>query len=225
MCGRFVNHTPMSFVAERHFNVRKPVGDRSPHYNLSPGVQVPGVHRHPETGEPIFTGYLWGYRPQGAGEGAPVPINARAESLQRSRYFQEAFSRRRCVICADGWYEWRQTAEGKQPYYITQPTLPRRDVLFFAAIFDYTGHGISTCAAIITEPAAPSIRHIHDRQPVLLDPESLTTWLDPALLDTTRLKGAIRRVDPSNLASWPVSSEVNNVKNNGPELIQDVSTR
>lgn len=207
MCGRYVLHTPASFLARRYWNHQMPVGDLVARYNITPGTQILSI-RLGEDGKPLFDLAYWGFRPRWAKDKSPTPINARIESL-KTPYFRDSFSHQRCVIPASGWYEWVKTADGKQPYYITCSNLGRDEALMFAGIYTPTGIGTSVRAAIITEPAADPISHIHDRQPSLIDPQSLDSWLDPGLTDVGQLRGKVGRVDPGRLEWWPVSTRVN----------------
>lgn len=224
MCGRFVLHTPLSLIAKRYWGYQMATGDMAARYNIAPGTQIASI-RQELSGEPRFDYAWWGFRPNWADEKAPTPINARIESIKTSRYFQDAFNHHRCVVPANGWYEWMRTEDGqKQPYYISYPDLERGEVLFFAGLYTPTGQGTATRVAIITEPAAESVQHIHDRQPALIHPDSLNEWLNPH--KTARdLKGEIRRTSGSKLACWPVSTAVNRTRpdNNTPSLIAPIN--
>ncbi|ERS88311.1 hypothetical protein Q672_10670 [Marinobacter sp. EVN1] len=221
MCGRYVNYTPITKVAKRYFGQQYPLGDTIRQYNVAPSLAVHTISRDANQELPRFNLSKWGFKPPSAGEGAPIPINARIESLTRSRYFQDAARFRRCLVPANGWYEWQKTEAGSRPYYITQPNQEPDETLFFAGIYEYTG-GLGTCMAIVTEPAADRIAPIHDRQPVLIAPECLEAWLDPAVQDLRELKGRIHRVDPATLDYWPVSDRVNSPGVNDPDLITPI---
>jgi len=223
MCGRFVLHTPVSLIAKRYWNYQMATGDMVARYNIAPGTQIASIRQEP-SGEPRFDYAWWGFHPAWANEKAPTPINARIESLKTSKYFQGAFNHQRCVIPASGWYEWMRLENGqKQPYYITCPNLQRGDALFFAGIYTPMGEGTSIGVAIITEPAAESIQHIHDRQPTLIHPKSLDQWLNPAHT-ADDFKDRIRRTSGEYLANWPVSTAVNRPtpENNDSSLIMPI---
>lgn len=223
MCGRFVLHTAISRIAKRYWDYRMPLGDMIANYNIAPGVQVHSI-RQQENGQPDFILAHWGFKPAWAGESAPVPINARIEQLNRSNYYKEAFKHRRCVIPASGWYEWKKILNGKEPYYITRLNQESDEVLFFAGIYEPTGKGVNICAAVITEPASPQITSLHDRQPVIFDPESLDDWLNPQIQEPAELKGKIKRTDPQTLCFWRVSDHIGSVKNNDSSLIERTDT-
>ena len=127
MCGRFALYSSPESVAQR---LRLPASEQAwvSRYNVAPGTWITGVwHQGPGTG-PAFGQLWWGYRPAWAKEGAPQPINAKVETVSTSRYFHAAFMRHRCLIPADGWFEWLVTEHGKQPYYLSRRD---REPLFF----------------------------------------------------------------------------------------------
>lgn len=221
MCGRFALHTPISKIAKRYWDHDQAVGDMVDRFNIAPGTQIHAVCSN-DSGHPDFLLSHWGFKPKWAGSSAPRPINARIESISRSRYFQEAFCLRRCVVPASGWFEWTEGPDGKHPYFITNPEMERDEALMFAAIYEYTGHGVNTCVAIITEPSCERIRHIHDRQPVLLSPDSLSEWLNPQFKSPGDLKGRIGRTPPEVLAYWRVSERVNSPSVNESSLIEPI---
>ena len=158
MCGRFDCHTPLAWVAEDYFGVTRPIESQAARYNIALGTAISTVRRSGDDSD--LNLMRWGFRPSWTGEDAPKPINARSEKVLTSRFFGHAFLHKRCLIPADGWFEWMATEQGKQPYYITDPTLGDREVLFFAGI--YSG-SIETrfSVAIVTEPAAPNLRRIY----------------------------------------------------------------
>ena len=164
----------------------------------------------------------WGFRPPWAKEDAPTPINIRAEKAATSPYFRSAFAHRRCLVPANGWFEWRKTESGKQPYYITLKDPDRDEVVFFAGLWEPTGEGTETCCAILTEPVSQAFEFMHDRQPVVLDPERRWKWLDPELSDRDTIRKVARRLDPERLIAYPVSTRVNRPANADPGLIEQV---
>lgn len=219
MCGRFDRHTPLAWVAQDYFGVKRPIENQTARYNIAPGTAISAVRR---SGDDIdFSLMRWGFRPSWAGEDAPRPINARAEKVATGRFFSHAFQHKRCLIPADGWFEWMTTEQGKQPYYITDPTLGDREVLFFAGI--YSGSiesGFSM--AIVTEPAAPNLQPIHSRQPVVLDPGCRYEWLDSGVTDRDQIKKVTRRLNPDRLISWPVTPAMNRPEHDDPSIIQPI---
>jgi putative SOS response-associated peptidase YedK len=159
-------------------------------------------------------------------------INARAETVAEKPAFRSAFVRRRCLLPADGYYEWQQPAAGsagrKQPYFIC-----RADgrPLAFAAIYELwrdRQHGDDDpdawlwTAAIITTTAPDELGEIHDRMPMVIEPASWAEWLDPENTDRADLRALLTPAMAGSLTSYPVSPAVNSVRNNGPELIKPV---
>jgi putative SOS response-associated peptidase YedK len=219
MCGRFALHTPRSRIASRYFDLQVPVGDVHAKYNVTPGVQITSVYATAET-PAVFDFSSWGFHPPWAKEDAPTPINIRAEKAAASPYFRSAFAHRRCLIPANGWYEWMKTESGKQPYYITLKEGDPDEVVFFAGLWEPAGEGTETCCAILTEPVSPEFAFIHDRQPVVLDPECRWQWLDPELSDRGTIRKVARRLDSGRLTAYRVSNRVNRPANDDPLLLQ-----
>jgi len=221
MCGRFALHTPRSRIASRYFNIQLPVGDVHASYNITPGVQITSVHATAD--DPVsFDFSHWGFHLFWAKEDAPTPINIRAEKAATSPYFRSAFAHRRCLVPANGWYEWRKTESGKQPYYITLKEGGPDEVVFFAGLWEPAGEGTETCCAILTEPVSPPFAFIHDRQPVVLEPECRWQWLDPELSDRDTIRKVARRLDPDRLMAYPVSTSVNSPANDDLSLTEEV---
>ncbi|MBW0148982.1 SOS response-associated peptidase [Marinobacter arenosus] len=222
MCGRFTFYTPPETLINDFFPDGLEVdGHFDPEYNIPPGVGIPMI-RTSMTGPLILTHSHWGFRPVWAGDKAPAPINARAETVATSRYFREAFAHHRCLIPANGWYEWKQTAQGKEPHYLTPANPERTPAIFFAGIWTPREGDDTTACAIITEPASEAFRHIHDRQPVVLDPACFPRWLDPSLTDRDGIRAATHRLPGDQLEAFRVSTDVNNPRHNTPDLINRI---
>jgi putative SOS response-associated peptidase YedK len=221
MCGRFALHTPRSVIASRYFNLQVPAGGVHARYNITPGVQITSVYATAES--PVVFGFAsWGFHPPWAKADAPTPINIRAENAATSPYFRSAFAHRRCLIPANGWYEWRKTESGKQPYYLTLKDGDPDEVVFLAGLWEPAGEGTETCCAILTEPVSPEFAFIHERQPVVLDPGCRWQWLDPGLSDRETIRRVARRLDPKRLIAYPVATKVNRPENDEPSLIEAV---
>ena len=216
MCGRFDFHTPVNVIARRYFDLPEAgLADIAPCYNVPPGVGIAVACSDGASGV-RFSALKWGYHPSWAGEDAPTPINARAEKVAQSPFFREAFAPRRCLVPANGWFEWQKTEQGKQPFYITCLDHTEEDALFFAAIMDDRPEpGV----AILTEPAAAHLTHIHPRQPVVLDPACRYDWLDQRITERAAIKSATRRFPVERLVYRPVSEEVNRPANDYEGLL------
>jgi putative SOS response-associated peptidase YedK len=210
MCGRFVSATPLAELAER-FLVDDVRAEGLPaSYNVAPTDPVYAVAEH--DGKRLLGTFRWGLvPPQG-----PRPINARAETLLERPLFREAFARRRCLIPADGFYEWQAHEGRKQPYLIS----PRDGgVLALAGL--WSSKEASTCA-IITTGANHVVGALHERMPVILPPEHWELWLDRTEHDVAELSALLLPAPDELLQLHPVSSEVNSVRNNGPDLVRPI---
>ncbi len=157
-------------------------------------------------------------------------INARAETVAEKPTFKSAFAKRRCLLPADGYYEWQAPPPGtkapKQPYFICRPD---HGVLAFAGLYELWRDrsmpsddpaGWLWTATIITTTAPDELGEIHDRMPMVIDPASWTDWLDPANTDVADVRALLAPAAATGLISYPVASLVNSVRNNGPLLIE-----
>ena len=172
------------------------------------------------TGERALSYMRWGLVP-GWAKDARIGhrlINARAESLAEKPAFRAAFKRQRCLVQATGFYEWRVEAGGKQPYYIH---FYHDDVFAFAGLWEYWQEGELYTYTIITTDADEKVGRIHDRMPVIMNPDCYTSWLDPENQDTEYLQ-ALLTSDTSDLDIYPVSTLVNSPKNEGEQLVRRV---
>ena len=168
----------------------------------------------------------WGLIPSWAGkpsEGARL-INARAESVATSPAFRVAFRARRCIVPSDGFYEWQRDGARRQPFFLGPPTDKSGGVLAMAGLWSVwkdpaTGLWVPS-AAVITTGANGQVTPIHDRMPVLLPRDVWAGWLDPAEKDADWLRSLLVPAPDDILAIHAVSTRVNNVRNNGPELIE-----
>lgn len=158
-------------------------------------------------------------------------INARAETVSEKPAFRSAFSRRRCLLPADGYYEWQAPPAGsrgpKQPYFICRPD---HGPLALAGLYElWRDRSVPKddpaawlwTATIITTTAPDELGEIHDRMPMVIDPSRWADWLDPGNADAADLRALLTPAQASGLISYPVSLAVNSVRNNGPELIAE----
>lgn len=204
MCGRFSQFDAYPRLAKR-LRVAMPDAGPRARYNIPPGTWITGIGQLAHDTLPEQLDLWWGYRPAWASDNATQPINARSETVATSRYFKGAFKKHRCIVPADGWFEWIATASGKQPHYLTRSD---REPLAFAAIYTERADGSLGCA-ILTEPARGSAKDVHDRMPVILDDASLEPWLDPDLTDRETIRNVVRHLDASLVEHWAVSRAVN----------------
>jgi putative SOS response-associated peptidase YedK len=221
MCGRFAFYSPHEAVV-RLFGVAE-APEVEPRWNIAP-TQFIAVVR--EAGGPReSTMPSWGLVPSWAKEksiGARM-INARSETLGEKPSFRNAFRRRRCLVLADGYYEWQRTGPVKQPYYIAfedgQP-------FGMAGLWERwrdpaTGEPLESCCIVTTAPAA-TVAHVHDRMPVIVAPDAYAEWLDPKNEATERLARLFEPCPRSDLRARPVSRRVNDARNQGPDLIEEL---
>ncbi|WP_016855850.1 SOS response-associated peptidase [Halomonas smyrnensis] len=214
MCGRFALFSPYPKLAEA---LRLPPArhDLIPRYNVTPGTWITAVRQLEEDDAPVMDELWWGYKPHWAGDKAPQPINATVEKVATSHYFRGAFAHHRCLIPADGWYEWKPVEGHKQPHFLT-----RRDgePLWLAGIWAERADGKPGCA-ILTEPGRGAAKVIHDRMPLALDDASLAPWLDPALSEREAIRQVVHHLDADAITHWPVSPRVNRPTQNDADLI------
>ncbi|KAA0011494.1 SOS response-associated peptidase [Billgrantia pellis] len=204
MCGRFSQFSAYPRLAKR-LRVSMDADAPPPRYNIPPGTWIAGVRKSAHDAPPVQLNFWWGYRPKWAKGKAAQPINARVETVATSGYFKHAFARARCIVPADGWYEWLATVSGKQPHYLTRID---REPIAFAGIYAEREDGSLGCA-ILTEPARGSAAEVHDRMPLILDDASLEPWLDPDLTDRETIRAVVRHIDAGVIEHWPVSRAVN----------------
>jgi len=220
MCGRFVRHTNVHELA-RLVGALDFTGNSEPSYNVAP---TQNIHNAYDTKDGrVLKRMRWGLVPRWAKDATKLhPINARAETVASNGVFRTAFRQGRTLIPADGFYEWRKTESGKQPYYIY-----RHDgaPMWFAGVCDtWRGEGerLTSCA-IITTSANEVVKPLHDRMPVILTEEAWAAWLDRSNDDTASLERMLRPCDESMITLRPVSKKVNNTRNDEPDLIEPIS--
>jgi putative SOS response-associated peptidase YedK len=220
MCGRYAFYSPAEAVKATF--ALDDVPALEPRYNIAPTQPVAAV-RAGEEGSRSLAMLHWGLVPKWAKERAigNRMINARAETLAEKPAFRDAFRRRRCLVVADGWYEWQVAPGGKQPWFVR---LRDGRLIAFAGLWERwrdpsDGATLESCT-IVTTDASQSIRKIYDRMPVVLAEEDWDRWMDTAFSDTDKLSELLRPFEPKALQAWPVSRMVNAPKNQGPKLIE-----
>jgi putative SOS response-associated peptidase YedK len=220
VCGRYAFFSPAEAV-RRVFDLPE-LPLLEPRYNIAPTQSVPAV-RAGEEGRRAFVSLHWGLVPRWAKERAigNRMINARAESVAEKPSFRDAFRKRRCLVLADGWYEWQVAPGGKQPWFVR---MKDARPFAFAGLWERwkdpaDGALLESCT-IVTTDASASIRKIHERMPVVLAAQDWDRWLDPAYSEADNLQQLLKPFDPGSLEAWPVSRRVNTPKNEGAELIE-----
>lgn len=218
MCGRFTLVTPEQDLAVQ-FNLPE-IPDLKPRYNIAPTQLVAAVRVPGPVADRELVMLHWGLIPFWAkdpGLGARL-INARSETVADKPAFRAAFRRRRCLVPADGFYEW-QRQNGKQPYFIR---LRSGRPFAFAGLWerwkDSEGSVIESCTLLTTRPNE-LVRPLHNRMPVILDPHTYALWLDPEAQDVDVLRRLLAPYPSGEMDAYPVSRYVNSPRNEGPDCI------
>lgn len=214
MCGRYSIGAEIQALSQR-LKLQLPP-DFEPNYNAAPSQQLPVVSNY----RPGFFSYFqWGIVPFWAKDEQKRLINARAETILEKATFKKSFKTRRCLVAADGYYEWMKTKEGKIPYRIC---LESDQPFVFAGIWDRQNDFIDeTDFCIITTAASPSIEHIHNRMPVILHPEAIDFWLSDTE-DYEGLHDVLRPMEDKDIKAYQVSKKVNHVQNNEAALTEKI---
>ena len=217
MCGRFTLATPGQTIAEAFELGAAP--ELEPRYNIAPTQPVAAIRAAGAGRELVML--HWGLIPswsKDAAIGARM-INARGETAADKPSFRTPFRSRRCLILADGFYEWKRVGVGKQPYHIRM-----RDGRPFAiaGLWDRWappgGDPVESCTIVTTSPN-DVLAPIHDRMPVILPPAQHALWLDPAVRERERLQEILQPFDSSSMVAYPVSARVNNSRNDDRDCI------
>jgi len=224
MCGRFVQYSPLQTI-QQMLDVGTVSFEVIPNYNVAPTQKIITVIKH--NNENKLEKLHWGLVPFWAKDisiGSRM-INARAETVSQKPSFRNAFRKRRCLIPADGFYEWKGEKGNKQPYYVS---IPSGEPFSFAGLWETwtdkeTGEeSVYKSCTIITTAASESIREIHHRMPAILDPEFHEKWLNTDIQDPKELQVIINDGIIHDMKYYPVSKLVNSVKNNDPNCIKPV---
>lgn len=220
MCGRFVSVSSTELLAAR-FHVDDVAAERPPSHNVAPSQDVRAIVEH--EGRRRLGLLRWGYVPSWSKDPTRGirPINARAEGALTSAMFRSAIGRRRCVVPMDGWYEWQQR-EGAGPKRAFHHALSRPGPFAVAALrsvwrADPDAEPLHS-VALITTAAVGAAATVHDRMPLVVPDDRLDDWLDPGIEDPAAVLAAILSAPPE-VVVHEVSTRVNRVGNDGPELV------
>ncbi len=212
MCGRFTVRTARRIKLDGVRNSDLPFEAR---YNIAPTQEILVVA---DLGSGLeLMKLVWGLIPARSLDGKGF-INARAETLETKPSFSESFLKRRCLILADGFFEWKRSGRAKQAFYFE---LTDKSPFAFAGIWDRWGPRDITSCAIVTTDANEIVSSLHDRMPLILKPESYRAWLDPRT-DRASLRQFLSPFPASEMTCYPVSSAVNYPENDNPKLIERV---
>ena len=232
MCGAFVYVHPEDHPdrLEAGFNWRAVVSnliDQRPdlrsRFNIRPTQDVVVVFN--ESGQLVAKPMRWGFIPNWSKNEkmSRNTFNARDDRVAESATWRYSLGRKRGIVLANGFFEWKKTGGFKQPMYIT----PKEEEIFqFAALYDSwintRGEKIDSCA-IVTTPSNAFMSSIHDRMPMILDSQSLPIWLESKITDLDRLRSLLIPASEDLLRAYPVSTEVNSHKNDSPNVITPIS--
>ena len=218
MCGRYTLRTPAS-VLVRQF-LLPGMAEMPDRYNIAPTQSVLGVRSADGAGREAAM-FRWGLIPSWAKDPAigNRMINARAETVASKPAYRSAFKHRRCLVLADGFFEWKKQGAAKQPFFMH---LVNNEPFAFAGLWERWGDGdepIESCTIITTEPSA-LMSDIHDRMPVILEPSDYELWLDPEFENYDYLGSMLRPYLDERLVAEPVSTHVNNPRNDSPQCVE-----
>ncbi|MFX1559309.1 MAG: SOS response-associated peptidase [Promethearchaeota archaeon] len=220
MCGRFALLTNAEVLIER-FGVETVIKRPEPRYNISPTSNVAVVVQRESK---QLTEMRWGLIPSWAKDVSigNRMINARAETVAEKPSFRSAFKKRRCLILADGFYEWQKVGKLKVPTHIRMKT---REPFAFAGLYEYwktkSGKMLESCSIITTTPNE-LMSTIHHRMPVILNSENEAAWLDPDNQNVSELLSMLQPYNPNQMEAYEVSDFVNSPGNQGPLCIKPI---
>ncbi|MEC4892591.1 MAG: SOS response-associated peptidase [Oscillatoria sp. PMC 1050.18] len=219
MCGRFTQISSAATISQA-FKVSN-VPPQQPRYNLAPTQPIAIVKLKKER---QFTMLRWGLIPFWAKSVsiAAKLINARAETVAEKPSFRSAFKQRRCLIVADGFYEWQKQNNQKQPFYIL---MKDEQPFAFAGLWEQWQKSdkevIESCTLLTTD-ANELMKPIHQRMPVILAPEDYDLWLDTEVKEASKLQPLLKPYNSESMTAYPVSTQVNNPRNDTPECIEKI---
>ena len=220
MCGRITLTSPAAVIAEL-FGLAAIPG-LEPRYNIAPTQLLAAVRTDQHTGTRRLDHLRWGLVPYWAKDPAigNRMINARADSLGDKAAFESAFRKRRCLVVVSGFYEWQRVGKLAQPYLLR---MSDGSPFGLAGLWEVwrnpAGEKLETCAVVTTDANAV-MKAIHDRMPVIVPPEGFAAWLDPAMVDTSKLDPLLRPVECTSLEAVPVSTYVNDPRNEGERCVE-----
>jgi putative SOS response-associated peptidase YedK len=223
MCGRFTLSTSPQKLTE--LLPLFDIPDLAPRYNIAPTQPVAAARIVPGPDRREVALLRWGLVPSWAEDPSigNRMINARAETVAEKPSFRAAFRKRRCLILADGFYEWQKVGGKKQPFFIH---LRDSEPFAFAGLWEHwerDDQSLETCT-ILTTAANELVRPLHERMPVILAPEAFDRWLDPANQTAAGLAELLRSYSAEAMALYPVDTRVNNPRNDEPACIMPMAS-
>ena len=225
MCGRFVLATRIEAISDQF--MAQPTCEWSASYNIAPSQSVVTVCLGVGDERQLHR-MRWGFIPHWAKQESYLDtqwINARSETAAKKPAFRQAMAHRRCVIIADGFYEWDKQSELKQPYYIqTLDSQPFAIAGIWERWVQSDGHSLISCAMLTTAATSP-VSRIHARMPLLVGQAAISSWLDLAQHDAPKALAALTDTSSSVLSLYPVTPEMNNPRFNSSQCIQPYHKR
>ena len=222
MCGRFTQTASPEAIAKQFHLDGPPLF--KPRYNIAPSQHVAAIRITPDAAKRECVLLRWGLIPSWAKDPkiGNQCINAKAETVAEKPSFRSAFKKRRCLVIADGFYEWQLRGKQKQPMWIG---LKSKGPFTFAGLWEHwkptEGVPLETCTIITTEPNE-LMQAIHNRMPVILSPASYGQWLDPTVRQVESLKALLRPYSSEELMAYPVSTLVNNPRHDAAQCLEPV---
>jgi putative SOS response-associated peptidase YedK len=224
VCGRYRLTTKAEDLAARYHARMADDLQGTLSWNVAPGQDVLAVRLHVEAQERSLDALHWGLIPHWSKDKkiAYRTINARSETVDTTPAFRQAFRKRRCLVCADGFYEWRREADRKIPYYFQ---LKSGEPFAFAGLWEnwqdpQSGEWLRSCT-ILTTDANAVVKKVHDRMPVILPEARHAAWLGKT--PDGDLKAMLSPLDAGLMEAWEVSPRVNSPRHNGPQLVEPYS--
>ncbi len=218
MCGRYRLSRRKQLV-EEYFDTESDESEWTPRYNIAPSQPVPVIRQNPKEPRRELSLMRWGLIPSWAKDASVAArmINARSETAGTKPAFRDPLTNRRCLIPADGFYEWSRTGKVKQPYCFE---VNDGELFAFAGIWDRwtdpSRNSIETCSILTTSPNAVTSA-VHDRMPVILDPDSYDIWLDPGMRDVSTASELLKSYDAHLMRCYLISTRINQVANDDEE--------
>jgi putative SOS response-associated peptidase YedK len=225
MCGRY-RLSRRKQVVEEYFDAASDEPDWNSRYNIAPTQCVPVIRQSPKEPGRELPLMRWGLIPSWAKDSSAAAsmINARSETASTKPAFRDALRSRRCLIPADGFYEWMRSGKDRQPHCFE---VNDGQLFAFAGLWDRwkdaTGKSVETCSILTTTPNAVTAP-VHDRMPVILDPDGYELWLDPGMKDVGAASELLKPCDARLLRCFPVSTRINHAANDDEECSRPVES-
>jgi putative SOS response-associated peptidase YedK len=223
MCGRF-RLSRRKQAVEEYFDCSSDEPDWNPRYNIAPTQPIPVIRQNPKQPVRELSLIRWGLIPSWAKDSsiAAKMINARSETAATKPAFRDPLTNRRCLIPADGFYEWVRTGKAKQPYCFE---VNDGELFAFAGLWDRwkdpSCNWVKTCSILTTTPNAVT-SPVHDRMPVILDPDDYDVWLDPGMKDVAAASDLLKPYDAGLMRCYPITTRINSAANDDAECCHPV---